>query len=625
MADEPTPATTRNRRTTAPIADHALISNCQGAALVARDGTIDWACLPRFDSPAIFASILDVDAGHWSLAPIEPATSSRRYLGDTMVVCTEWQTDRGRCEVWDLLTLGEDERGHRIGLHAPAGIVRVVMGMEGSITLRTELALRPEYGLVLPQLVEGPGHVLARGSATAAIASAPAAWELHPDTGTAAAAVDVVAGQRVAFGIRIHDPWGEPPRPWSQDDMLQYADDTLSAWESWSALHQSYDGPYAELVSHSGRVLQALTYAPSGAIIAAPTTSLPESLGGSRNWDYRYAWVRDASLTLEALWVAACPDEAEHFFRFFATAAGTRTSGRDPLPIMFGIGGERHLPEAELAHLDGHRDSRPVRIGNGAWDQVQLDVYGELLGAACQLIEQLGELDDVTARFLRELADAAVDRWEEPDQGIWEIRGAPRHFTYSKLMCWVAADRACRLADRIGASDDQVERWQRARRDICDEITTRAWNESIGAFTQSFDGTELDASVLMMAIVGFLPADDPRMRSTIETIAAQLTDDQGFVFRYLGGDELDGEEGTFALCTFWLAHCWALLGDTERARALCDRMAAYANDVGLFAEEIDPHTGELLGNFPQAFTHIGLVNAAWAIHAAETNRRDHTV
>jgi len=624
MADEAVPRTTRNR-TAAAIADHALISNCQGAALVTRDGTIDWACLPRFDGSAIFASILDPDAGHWSLAPTDSATPSRRYLSDTMVVCTEWETDSGRCEVWDLLTLGDDERGHRIGLHAPAGIVRVVVGVEGSVTLRSELALRPEYGLVRPQLVGGPGCVLARGGATAAVASAPMGWEIHHDDGTAGATVEVEAGQRVAFGVQLHDPWDEPPRPWSQDELLRHADDTIAAWESWSSLHQSYDGPYAELVSHSGRVLQALTYAPSGAVIAAPTTSLPESVGGSRNWDYRYAWVRDASLTLEALWVAACPDEAEHFFRFFATAAGTRTSGGEPLPIMFGVGGERHLPEAELAHLAGHGGSRPVRIGNDAWNQVQLDVYGELLGAACQLIEQLGELDDVTARFLCELADAAVDRWEEPDQGIWEIRGAPRHFTYSKLMCWVAADRACRLADRIGASDDQVERWQSARRDICDAITSRAWNESIGAFTQSFDSTDLDASLLMMAIVGFLPADDPKMRSTIETIDAQLTDDQGFVYRYLGDDELDGEEGTFALCTFWLAHCWALLGDPERARALCDQMVACANDVGLFSEEIDPHTGELLGNFPQAFTHIGLVNAAWAIHVAESDQGAHVV
>jgi GH15 family glucan-1,4-alpha-glucosidase len=607
------------------IADHALISNCQGSALVARDGTIDWACLPRFDSPAVLASLLDAEAGHWSLRPSDDGTVSRRYLAETMAVCTEWRTPSGRIEVWDLLPLGEHERGHHIGQHAPAGIIRVVIGKEGSVSIGTELALRPEYGLVRPQLVERGGGVLARGGATAAVVSGPGGWEIDTEAATVRSTVTLAAGQRLGFGLRLHDPWSEPPDPWSQDELLQHADDTIAAWESWSELHQSYDGPYAELVSHSGRVLQALTYAPSGAVIAAPTTSLPESLGGSRNWDYRYAWVRDASLTLEALWVAACPDEAEHFFRFFATAAGTRMTDGDPLPIMFGVGGERHLPEAELGHLAGYRDSRPVRVGNGAWDQVQLDVYGELLGAACQLIEQLGELDDITARFLCDLADAAVDRWREPDQGIWEIRGEPRHFTYSKLMCWVAADRACRLADRLGARDEQVERWDAARHEIRVEITSRAWSESLDAFVQSFDSDELDASVLMMAIVGFLPADDPRMRSTIETIAAQLTDDEGFVYRYRSDDQLDGEEGTFALCTFWLAHCWALLGDVERARELCDRMVACANDVGLFSEEIDPKTGELLGNFPQAFTHIGLVNAAWAIHVAERDDQPHTV
>jgi alpha,alpha-trehalase len=607
------------------IADHALISNCRGSALVTVDGMIDWACLPRFDSPAVFASLLDPAAGHWTLRPSVGGSASRRYLGETVVICTEWHTDDGHIEVWDLLPLGEHERGHHIGQHAPAGIVRVVVGIDGSVAVDTEVALRPEYGLVRPQLIAADDFVIARGGATASALSAPHGWDIDAEGAVVRTAVTVDAGQRLAFGLRLHDPWADVAEPWSQEELLQHADDTIAAWRSWSALHQSYDGPYAELVAHSGRVLQALTYARSGAVIAAPTTSLPESPGGSRNWDYRYAWVRDASLTLEALWVAACPDEAEHFFSFFATAAGTRMTDGDPLPIMFGVGGERHLPEAELGHLAGYRGSRPVRIGNGAWDQVQLDVYGELLGAACQLIEQLGGLDAGTARFLCDLADAAVDRWREPDQGIWEVRGGARHFTYSKLMCWVAADRACRLAERIGASDEQVRRWDTAREEMREEITSRSWSEPLGAFAQSFDSDELDASVLMMAIVGFLPADDPRMRATIEAIAARLTDDSGFVYRYRGADGLDGDEGTFALCTFWLAHCWALLGEVDRARELCDRMVSCANDVGLFSEEIDPTTGELLGNFPQAFTHIGLVNAAWAIHIAERDARSHIV
>jgi alpha,alpha-trehalase len=609
---------------TPTIEEHALISNCRGAALVTLDGTIDWACLPRFDSPAIFASILDAAAGYWSLAPTDGGTPTRRYQGRTMVVCTEWRTQTGRVEVWDLCPLGEDERGHHIGRHAPPGIIRLVTGVEGTVSVDTELALRAEYGLVHPRLVTHPGGALIKGGATAAIASAPHRWQIDPEEATLRATVEITEGSRIAFGLRLHDPWTTPPSPWSQDELLRHADDTLSAWESWSELHQSYDGPYPDLVTHSGRVLQALTYAPSGAVIAAPTTSLPETLGGTRNWDYRYAWVRDASLTLEALWVAACPDEAEHFFRFFATAAGARVNSGGPLPIMYGVGGERHLPETQLDHLAGYRGSRPVRIGNGAWDQVQLDVYGELLGAAHLLIDQLDDLDEGTARFLCELADAAVQRWTEPDQGIWEIRGEPRHFTHSKLMGWVAADRACAQAERLGASDTQVRRWQKARHDIRREITDRAWSETQGAFVQSFDSEELDASVLMMAIVGFLPADDPRMRSTIEAIGDRLTDEQGFVYRYQADDDLDGDEGTFALCTFWLAHCWALLGDAARARELCDRVVATANDVGLFSEELDPLTGQMLGNFPQAFTHVGLINAAWAIHVAERSDEPHT-
>ena len=605
------------------IEDHALLSNCQGSALVTTDGTIDWACLPRFDSPAFFAALLDPDAGHWSLAPIAGARTERRYLPDTMVLSTTWHADDGgEVEVWDLLALGPHERGHRIGRHAPPATVRIVRGIRGRVPLRTELAIRPEYGLVTPLLTPHDGGAVSRGGATSFSISSPVA--LHCDRGVASAEVVVEEGEHVAFGLLLGDPWHDEPDPWTQDELLRLAQDTVEAWRSWSSLHQSYRGPYADLVMHSGRVLQALTYAPTGAIVAAPTTSLPETPGGCRNWDYRFAWVRDASLTLEALWVAACPDEAQDFFRFFATAAGSQLDNGEPLPIMYGIGGERHLPEVELAHLAGYEASQPVRIGNDAWGQVQLDVYGELLGAACQLAEQVGRHDAATAAFLTGLADAAARRWTEPDQGIWEVRGGPQHFTYSKLMCWVALDRSIRLADHIAAGD-RLDAWTAARDQIRAAILERAWSDHAGAFTQAFDSHTLDASVLMMAIVGFLPADDPRMRATIEAVSHRLTDERGFVYRYLSDDGLDGEEGTFAICTFWLAHCWALLGDTQRAREVFERLAACANDVGLLAEEIAPHSTRLLGNFPQAFTHIGLVNAAWAIHRAEQNAGTHTV
>ena len=395
----------------------------------------------------------------------------------------------------------------------------------------------------------------------------------------------------------------------------------MAGWRSWSAIHQTYEGPWRDLVHHSGRVLQALTFAPTGAIVAAPTTSLPETIGGERNWDYRYTWVRDASLTMEALWVAACPDEANKFFGFLADATASQLQRGTDLQIMFGIGGERDLSERELPQLAGWRASRPVRVGNGAWNQRQLDVYGELLGAAQRLVDQLGELDPVTRQFLAAAADTAASRWKDKDQGIWEIRGEPRDFVYSKLMCWVALDRAIALAPQLRAGD-RVQGWAAARAEIRAAILERGWSERAGAFTQAFGGDDLDASNLMLAITGFLPADDPRMKATIDATAARLTDERGLVYRYLAHDGLAGEEGTFLLCTFWLAQAQALAGEVDQATATFERAVAAINDVGLLAEEIDAGSGEMIGNFPQAFSHIGLINAAWAITQAQQRDAD---
>jgi GH15 family glucan-1,4-alpha-glucosidase len=406
---------------------------------------------------------------------------------------------------------------------------------------------------------------------------------------------------------------------WAQDELAATVAATVADWRSWCDLHQSYDGPWREQVHHSGRVLQGLSFQPSGAVVAAATTSLPEGVGGERNWDYRFAWVRDASFTMEALWVAACPDEAGEFFSFMTTAAASGIGRGQSLQIMFGVGGEHDLSERTLPHLQGWRGSRPVRVGNGAWSQQQIDVYGELLGAAARLSDQLAGIDADTRRFLVACADTAAECWKEKDQGIWEVRGEPQHFLYSKVMCWVALDRALALADRIGAGD-RVSAWKSARDEVWEEVVTRGWSEEAGAFTQYFGSTDLDASNLMMPIVGFLPADDPRMLATIEAIADRLTDERGLVYRYRtsgGVDGLTGEEGTFLLCTFWLAQALAMSGRTRRAREVFERAAGLANDVGLLAEEVDAATGELLGNFPQAFSHVGLVNAAWAIAQAE--------
>jgi GH15 family glucan-1,4-alpha-glucosidase len=597
-----------------PIADYAFLSDCHGAALVSRAGSVDWLNFTRFDAPAVCARLLDAGGGHWAIRPVGEASARRRYLEGALVLETTFETPAGAWVLVDALAMGPSERGHQLGAGSPHALLRSVRCLAGQVELEIEYAPRPEYGLVFPLLVPIDGGILARGGASVLRLSSPV--PLQPIRSTARSRVRLDAGQRLDFALQHRSSSEAAPQAWTPQDIAARLDDTITAWRSWSELHQAYEGPWQELVRHSGRILQGLTYYPTGAIVAAPTTSLPEAVGGGRNWDYRYAWVRDASFTLEALWVAACPDEAYKFFDFLAGAALTQLERGVDMQIMFGVGGEHDLTERELPHLSGWRASRPVRVGNGAWNQRQIDVYGELLNAAYRLQGQLTNLDSVTRHFLADAADAAARRYRDPDQGIWEIRGPPRHFLYSKLMCWVALDRAIRLADRLDAAD-RVERWHAIREEIRQAILTQGWSGRVQAFTQAFGSDELDASALMLALVGFLPANDPRMLATIDAIERELTDERGLVYRYRADDGLEGEEGTFLLCTFWLAHAIALAGQVERAKAILDRVAVYANDVGLFAEEIDPGSGELLGNFPQAFSHIGLINAAWAIAEAE--------
>ncbi|MGZ4802526.1 MAG: glycoside hydrolase family 15 protein [Acidimicrobiia bacterium] len=597
------------------IADYALIGNCQGSALVSRAGSIDWACLPSLDSPAFFARILGDPGGFWSIRPRGDAESSRRYVDDTMVLQTRFRTTNGTAMLTDFMPLDPEDRHNDIGLHSPSAIIRIVECTEGHVDLDVEIAIRPEYGLTTPLARRtGPGSWRTRGGPMAVTVSTDAALEL--DGAVMCAELNLDAGGRVAFALQTGDPWG-PPLPVHEPEAVLAARDTaISGWRSWAEKLVGYDGEYRALLRRSAIVLRALNYAPTGAIVAAPTTSLPEEVGGVRNWDYRYTWVRDASFTIGALAASGCGFEASRFFDFFGNAAaGSLASGRG-LQIMYGIRGERFIPEHELRILPGHRASAPVRIGNGAWNQTQLDVYGELLDASWKIFELGIEIDAELGTFLANLADRALLRWQDVDEGIWEVRGGAGHFLYSKLMNWVALDRAVLLATPLGADDARVARWASGRDRIRDAILTAGWSESVGAYTQAFGRDELDASVLMMPIVGFLPADDPRMRATIEAIAKHLTDDRGFVFRYLTEDGLPGGEGTFGICTFWLAECLALAGEHDRAYERFNLMAGCANDVGLLAEEVDPATGELLGNFPQAFTHIGLIHAALAIDAA---------
>ncbi|WP_348732617.1 glycoside hydrolase family 15 protein [uncultured Mycolicibacterium sp.] len=599
-----------------PIAEHALLSDRHSAALVTSSGSVDWLCFPRFDSASVFAAILDDDAGHWAIHPAGDFTTTREYLDGTMVLRTVFETCEGTLEIVDAMELRHSTDPHRLGENAPHTLLRSLHCIRGRVSVVVSFAPRPEYGLVVPVLTVIDGGVRAVGGTDRFTLTSPT--PLHCKDGTASSRAELVAGQRLHFALHRTRLGLPVAQPLTQEDIAAALETTIQQWRAWSRLHQSYDGPWRELVHHSGRVLQALSFQPTGAIVAAATTSLPEQVGGERNWDYRYSWVRDASFTMQALWVAACPDEAGEFFGFMTAAAAHAHPDR-PLQIMFGIGGEHDLSERELTHLSGWRDSAPVRVGNGAWAQPQLDVYGELLDAAYRLREQLGELEPATRTFLAGLADAAAAQWQQTDNGIWEVRGEPQHFLYSKLMCWVALDRAVGMADLLHAGE-RAAGWAAEADRIREEIVSRGWNGETGAFTQTLDGTELDAAVLMIPIVGFLPATDSRVQATIDAIARHLTDERGLVYRYhtaAGVDGLDGEEGTFLLCTFWLARALAMAGRTREAREVFERAVGYVSDVGLLAEEIDPVTGEQLGNTPQAFSHIGLINAAWSIHQAE--------
>ncbi len=600
-----------------PIGEHALLSDRHSAALVSSGGSIDWLCMPRFDSPSIFARILDDDAGHWSIRPEGDFTTERRYVAASMVLLTTFHTPTGTLELRDALVLGDTQDPHALGEHAPHLLARTLTCTSGRVVATMTFRPRPEYGLISPTMSPVDGGAVATGGAARLTFSSTLDLQVEPHG--CQARFELGTGEHVGFALQHAALGATKPATRTGAEIAAAVEETVSGWRDWSELHQSYQGLWCELVHHSGRVLQALSYQPTGAVVAAATTSLPEQVGGERNWDYRYSWVRDASMTMQALWVAACPDEAYEFFDFMASAAaGSGTGTHRPLQIMFGIGGEHDLSERTLPHLAGWRSSAPVRVGNGAWDQPQLDVYGELLDAAAQLRHQLGVLSDQTRDFLVGLADAAAARWQQPDNGIWEVRGEPRHFVHSKVMCWVALDRAIGLADLLGA-ESHLPAWRAAAEEVRTAVETRGWSPDLGAFTQSFDNADLDATALLLPIVGFLPADDPRVLSTIDAVRDQLSDHRGLVHRYhsrSGVDGLDGQEGTFVLCTFWLAHALALAGRTEEATAVFTRAAGYVNDVGLLAEEVDSVTGELLGNFPQAFSHIGLVNAAWALDQA---------
>jgi GH15 family glucan-1,4-alpha-glucosidase len=588
------------------IEDYALIGDTQTAALVGRDGSIDWLCLPRFDSGACFAALLgDEGNGHWRIAPTDPdATVTRRYRPGTLVLETTFRTSTGVVQVVDCMPI----RGE-----AP-DVVRLVRGLEGSVDVHTELILRFDYGSTIPWVrkVDGRFHAIAGPDAVQLATPVELSGRKLATVGD----FTVRAGDEVPFVLTWHPSHLLDVRP---VDGATAVADTERWWLEWSSRStSSAAGPHAELLQRSLITLKALTYAPTGGIVAAPTTSLPEELGGARNWDYRYCWLRDATFALYALMLGGYRDEAVAWRDWLLRAAAGSPA---QLQILYGAAGERHLPELELPWLAGYAGSLPVRIGNAAARQLQLDVYGEVMDCLHQARRAGIDTDGEAWAFQVALMEVLEGRWREPDEGIWEVRGPRRHFTHSKVMAWVAVDRAVRAVEEAGEAGP-VDRWRALRAEIHAEVCEQGWDADQQSFTQSYGSPELDASLLMVPLVGFLPPADPRVRGTVAAIERGLVVD-GLVVRYGEGargevDGVPGSEGVFLPCSFWMADNLLLQGRLDEGREMFERLAGLANDVGLLSEEYDPVDRRLVGNFPQAFTHVALVNT---IHNLTAERK----
>ncbi|WP_428538718.1 glycoside hydrolase family 15 protein [Rhodopila sp.] len=580
-----------------PIEDYALIGSTEGAALIHRDGTIEWLCVPRFDSEAIFAALLgDRSHGAWQLStPDSSARVSRRYLPETMVLETTIETDDGKALVLDFMP--------RPAVGGTHELVRIVRGIAGRVKIAMDLRLRFNYGAWAPWVVREEGMIVATAGPDAVRLSS--SIDLDNVDFSTRARFDIASGQTVATMLEWFPSHQSPPLPRDPYALLQR---TISEWEQW-ARSCTYKGPHAEVVRRSLITLKALTYRPTGGIVAAPTTSLPEMPGGVRNWDYRFCWLRDAVLTIYALTGSGFHDEASAWRWWLMRAAA---GAPDELQIMYGLHGERRLTEVELDHLPGYEQSRPVRVGNAAHGQRQLDVYGAVLGAFdAGRRAGLPDMDKVWP-LQRAIAKNLLTVWHEPDSGLWEVRGQPRHFVYSKVMCWFAFDRMVASATEFGL-DGPVEEWRRARDEIHADVCEKGYDEATNSFVQYYGADRVDAALLQIPMLGFLPANDPRVLGTIARIERELLED-GVVYRYRtdrdDADGLPGHEGAFLACSFWLCDAWVLAGRIDDARALFERLLTYGNDLGLFAEEYDPAAGRQLGNFPQAFSHFALVNTA---------------
>jgi GH15 family glucan-1,4-alpha-glucosidase len=590
------------------IEDYALLSDSRSAALVSKAGSIDWLCFPRFDSGACFASLLGgPDNGRWSLGPVGEARTVRTYRAGSLVLETTHSTASGVVVVVDAMVPVSD--AHRL--------VRSVECHSGVVAMRTDVRMRFDYGSIVPWVTGSEDALFAVAGPEALVLRTPI--ELHGVGFATVGEFTVRAGDKVSFELAWYESHRPPPPPIDVDDALE---DTIEWWRAWSS-RLSYDGAYRDDVHQSLTVLKGLNHAATGSFVAAATTSLPEWIGGSRNWDYRYCWLRDATFTLLALLKGGCVDDARSWRDWLVRAVAGEPSR---LQIMYGLAGERRLPELELPWLDGFEGSRPVRVGNGAAEQVQLDVFGEVMDAMHQARVHGMAPDENAWRVQEAMMNWLEGNWRVPDEGIWEVRGGRDQLTHSKVMAWVAFDRAVKAVEQHGLGGDAA-RWRGLRAEVHAEVCAYAVDDR-GVFTQSFGGQALDASTLLIPLVGFLPAGDPRVVATVEAIQRELTTD-GLVTRYQVSDADDGvggEEGAFLLCSFWLVDCLALMGRRDQATALYERLLGLRNDVGLLAEEYDPVAGQQLGNFPQAFSHVAIASSAMTLcpdHVGPSEERAH--
>ncbi len=589
-----------------------MIGDMRTAALVGLDGGIDWCCLPRFDSGSVFAALLDPDrGGTWAIRPAVPWTSTQRYLPRTNILETTFTTGEGVVSLTDFMPVGEDGRPSE----PHPEIHRHLRGRRGRVPMEMVFMPRFEYGARVTRLEVLRAGLFAtdRTDQVLTLSSAlPFEWVV--DQSIATTRFTLEKGVTRWLVMRYDDDDVHPVDRYASASKL---DITAAYWQRWSS-RVRYGGPFRSMVKRSALALKLLTHAETGAVIAAPTTSLPETIGGERNWDYRFVWLRDAAFTLAALDAVGHGAEADAFMRFLKKVC--RHEGGGHLQIMYGIDGRRDLVERQLDHLSGYLGSRPVRVGNGAAGQLQLDVYGEVMETA-ELWRRNHEMTEGTWRVLRGLVDWVSRNWHLPDSSIWEVRGAVRHFVFSKVMSWVALDRGIRMVADLGLDGDSAS-WLAARDALWNEIMTRGWSEERQSFVQAYDSDTLDAAALAIPMVRFLPWSDRRVVATVRTIAREVTTADGeLVYRYRSPDGLEGEEGAFSICTFWLAQALAMIGDRKWADRVFRRMLRHANHVGLYSEQIDPADGRFLGNFPQGFTHIALINCASAFAQLDRSGR----